>query len=77
MNAMPVPQKGLDGYTSIFRLDMPNIQIASEELFHEIQQKNSNLYGVPLKDKYKDIESRKQAGPPSTAKNLVPKFDED
>lgn len=78
MNAMPVPLKGLDGHTSIFRLDLPNIQIASEELLHEIQKNNNDLYGLPLKDKFKDIESKKNIEQPIKIqpRNLVPKFDE-
>ena len=77
MNGMPAPLKGIDGHNSIFRLDLPNIQIASEELFQDMQQKNSKLYGVPLKDKFKNIDSRKKEGPSSAVKNLVPKFDEE
>lgn len=57
MNAMPVPQKGPDGHNSTFRLDQPNIQITSEELLMGIQQRNKDLYGLPLKDRYKELPS--------------------
>ena len=30
-----------------------------------------------MKDKFKDIDSRKKEGPSSAVKNLVPKFDEE
>ena len=52
MNAMPQLFSGNQMNQYTFRLDLPNVQINSEELINHIDTKNETTYKMPVRNKF-------------------------
>lgn len=63
MNAMPQLFSGNQMNQYTFRLDLPNVQINSEELINHIDTKNEKVYKMPVRNKFDHVDKEVEEVP--------------